>query len=186
MTNRSWLVTSCKTKFYPFAPKASDISICDIARTHACQTRWNGQTGFYSIAQHDVMVSRIVEEIEPELALEGFCHDFAEAYTGDIATPTKMGLPDFKRMETHIEFVIAEKFGLAYPWPAAIKDADTIALVTEAAMLFGESLDWVSNNIFGIKDIDHIIPRFDLWEPPWSPDESEVRFYRRWHELTEK
>lgn len=188
MAKQPWLVTSSLIKFYPFNPRTSEIRLRDIAKSHACQTRWNGQGGFYSIAQHDVMVSQIVEGTDPQHALEGFCHDFAEAITGDMASPMKRQLPDFVAMEEPIERAISRKFNLKFPWPPSIKEADLVALVTEAWHLFVPDVKWIESTIFGTDSLNltENMIRHDLWESPWTPTESEVRFYRRWDELMEK
>jgi hypothetical protein len=36
-------------------------------------------------------------------------------YSADLPKPVKMGLPDYNLLETQVETVIAEKFGLALP-----------------------------------------------------------------------
>src|SRR4030043_1424578 len=107
----TWSQTYTGKKFWSLDPKPEEVDIKDIAHSLAFQCRFNGHTiPFYSIAQHSVLVSKIVP---PEQALAGLFHDAAEAYTGDIVAPLKKFLPPvFKEIEKAIEEVIFEHFGI--------------------------------------------------------------------------
>ncbi len=79
--------TFSRTMFYPLDPHPEDVHIVDIAHALANICRFGGHAKrFYSVAQHSVLVSRIVE---PEDALHGLMHDAAEAYVGDVVRPIK-------------------------------------------------------------------------------------------------
>ena len=55
-------------------PSPLDIEIADIAHGLARVARWNGQTKgphAFSVAQHSVLVERLVSELSPRLAREG-------------------------------------------------------------------------------------------------------------------
>jgi hypothetical protein len=52
-------------------------------------------------------------------------------YLADLPKPVKMGLPDYNLLETQVETVIAEKFGLALPAPPEVKSADLAMLKHE-------------------------------------------------------
>ena len=105
------------------------ICIEDIARGMSNMCRFAGQLeNFYSVAQHSVYVSQIVP---PEYALEALLHDATEAYMGDIASPLKAMLPDYKAVEKRIEAVIREKFGLPPIMTVDVHYADLVMLATE-------------------------------------------------------
>lgn len=110
-------------------PQVKDVSIVDIATALSRICRFTGHTScFYSVAQHSVTVSRIVP---PEFALQGLLHDAAEAYLGDVSTPLKQLIPEYKVIEHRVERVICQAFDLPFPLDPSIKQADLRMLVTE-------------------------------------------------------
>lgn len=113
-------------------PTEDSIDINDIANSLSKLCRFNGQTNrFYSVAQHSVLVSKLVE---PEYAREALMHDSPEAYIGDVTSPLKYLLGSaYTSLERNFELVIAHKFNLrqSAQIKAAIKVADMKALELE-------------------------------------------------------
>jgi hypothetical protein len=92
---------------------------------------------FYSVAEHSVHVSY---EIAPDLAMLGLMHDAAEAYLGDVPSPLKGELHEFRAIEDKLTRTIADKFGFEHPEKgtpeyALLKTADTQLLVDEQAAI---------------------------------------------------
>jgi hypothetical protein len=112
------------------SPQPEDIHLIDIAHGLSNLCRFTGHTArFYSVAQHSVLVSLLIED--PALRLVALLHDAAEAYLGDVSSPLKRLLPEYQCIERRFEEVIAERFGFSYGHLAKVKRADFRALATE-------------------------------------------------------
>ena len=102
--------------FDPTEIEPSDIDLLDIAHALSRLCRYAGHVpGFYSVAQHSVYVSKMLERRNPddvELQLLGLLHDASEAYLGDVIRPLKLALPDYQAIEANVEFAIGERFDL--------------------------------------------------------------------------
>ncbi|MGL5079291.1 MAG: hypothetical protein ACRDBG_26105, partial [Waterburya sp.] len=111
----------------------------------------------------------------PEKALAGLLHDAAEAYLGDIPTPIKAVLPDYKRLEKISEEVIFKKYGVTLD--SDIKDADTRMLYIEAScLLLSQGRTW--QNYEEIKHCTEFIPVGLMPKPAYT------LFMNRYYELT--
>lgn len=153
------------------APETHDFSIYDIAHalSHIC--RFTGHThGFYSVAEHSVLVSMIVPK---PLALKALLHDAAEAYLGDVSAPLKAMLPDYKAIESRVERALLTHFGVDPTFDPIIKHADLRALVTESRDLMALPIE-----IPGVEPTAYCIT-------PLSPSEAAVVFLQRFFELTQ-
>lgn len=74
----------------------------------------------------------------------GLLHDATEAYVGDMTTPLKVLMPEFIRVEDSLAADIAKKFGIKWDEQTKerVKQADLIALSTEARLLFADVSRW--------------------------------------------
>ena len=177
MNNRedSWISTYTGREFHVFKPVLEEIDINDIARALSMLCRFNGHVKkFYSVGQHSVLVSRLVN---PEYALEGLLHDATEAYIGDLVRPLKIFMSEFVAAEKTLELAIAQKFNLNISEEVhlQIKKADNIALITEARDLvaskvimsrFSPEIQPLKKKIRGLK-----------------PSDAEQKFLERYYEL---
>jgi hypothetical protein len=126
------------------APAPDAIDVLDIAHALALQCRFSGQVqDFYSVAQHSVMVSRLVPD---EDALWGLLHDASEAYINDILAPLKrtFEMTGYRMVEARLMDAVLLHFGLAGHYcdvPRTVRLADKIALATECRDLRGCSDD---------------------------------------------
>ena len=83
----------------PFDPDPEQLDAGDIARALANQCRFGGHSRvFYSVAQHAVIVSELVEQRggDVEDVFAALMHDATEAYLGDMPHPvsyTHLTLP---------------------------------------------------------------------------------------------
>ncbi len=124
-------------EFDLFNPKPEMIHIKDIARGLAFNGRFAGHTPqYYSVAQHSVLVCDLILKehsikTHPKLALAGLLHDAAESYIGDMITPLKKVIPEFKRIENNILKVVFEKYGLESWLMNHVKSYDERSLIME-------------------------------------------------------
>jgi len=120
----------------PWSPDLDVLRIKDIAHALAQQARFNGHASrFYSVAEHSVLVSKLVE---PQFAMWGLMHDAPEYILGDVVTPLKAKLPDFQKLENEWMREIALRY---IPddrsWghvPDEVRAADKLALEVELAL----------------------------------------------------
>lgn len=120
----------------PLNPDPDTLTLPDIAHalSHIC--RFTGHVSrFYSVAEHSVRVARLVP---PEDRLAALLHDATEAYLCDIPSPIKPLLVGYAEAEDRLARVIADKWGVTYPWPESVKEADRIMLHSEARVLMGD------------------------------------------------
>lgn len=140
-----------------FSIKPCDVSIYDIARSLSHICRFNGHCrNFYSVAQHSLIVSRLVPQ---EFQREGLLHDAAEAYLGDVPSPLKYR-PEFqffREAEEAVLKVIFEKFNLKWPVPDEVVSADKAVLRQEFLHLKKENFKLRFSDPDGL-DADHSCP----------------------------
>jgi len=170
-------------------PSPLDIEIEDIAHGLSRVARWNGQTRGrwpYSVAEHSILVEKLVHKLDPELGLKWrlatLLHDAPEYVVGDMITPFKAVIgPDYKEVEKRLESAVHLRFGLPARLPAEItakiKRADRIAAYLEATQLAGFSKP-EADKIFGKPKIgaDEIIE-------PHSPTAAKQAYLKRFRIL---
>lgn len=172
------ILTASGHYFNLLNPEQCHIHIADIAHALSHLCRFTGHTRqFYSVAQHSVLVSHLVPQAD---AMAALLHDAAESYLGDVASPLKALLPDYRAIEARVEAAVFARFGLPATLPASIKHADRVALATEK------------------RDVLHRHPPNEAWElldgiaphasviHPLQPALARAQFLRRYMELTEQ
>jgi uncharacterized protein len=163
----------------PIDPDPQQFDIEDIARALGNLCRFGGHCRvFYSVAQHSVIVSELVEQRggDAEDVFAALMHDASEAYLGDMPHPLKhrsaLGAV-FKEAEDHLEAALREHFAIK-PGVAEIKRADRALLAAERRAFSAER--WAWPELEGVEPLDIELEAL-------SPDESERTFMRRFAEL---
>jgi len=170
-------------------PSPMDIEIEDIAHALARVARWNGQTRgehAFSVAEHSVLVEKIVRKLEPGLGpqelLTALLHDSPEYVIGDMISPFKAILGEsYKGVEARLQEAVHLRFGLKAITPAGlkktIKRADNICAWFEAVQLAGFSVE-ESNGFFG-KPPEGL----KLKLAPLPPTEAQEMFLNRFMDI---
>lgn len=170
-------------------PSPLDVEIDDIAHGLARVARWNGQTrGAYafSVAEHSVIVERIVRTLYPRLDrrwyLAALLHDSSEYVIGDMISPFKAALGyNYREFEDRLEAAVHIRFGLPPKTPAdikrRIKRADRICAHLEAVQIagFGEK---EARQFFG-----PVPSQIDLEIRPVPANKAQALFMDRFHAL---
>ncbi|HUE63194.1 MAG TPA: HD family hydrolase [Rhizomicrobium sp.] len=171
-------------------PSPLDIEIADIAHGLARVARWNGQTKgahAFSVAQHSVLVERLVSDLSPRLSREGrlmaLLHDSPEYVVGDLISPFKAAVGiNYKSLEERLQAAIHLRFGLPAQIPTSLKTlfkkADHLSAYFEATQLAGFD-ETEARRLFVAppKSLKH--PRLN----PLSTAEAQNQFLERFHRL---
>jgi 5'-deoxynucleotidase YfbR-like HD superfamily hydrolase len=171
-------------------PSPLDIEIGDIAHGLARVARWNGQTRgthAFSVAQHSVLVERLVNGLNPRLTREArlmaLLHDAPEYVIGDLISPFKAAVGfDYRVMESRLQAAIHLRFGLSAIVPAGLKTlfkkADHLSAYYEATQLAGFA-EPEARRLFGAPPKAMVTPRL----VPLATAEAEKLFLDRFHKL---
>ena len=181
-----WIQTVTGRAFPILDPRPEDIDIRDIAHALSMLCRFGGHTReFYSVAQHSVLVSLVLERFQPDnhvLKLGGLLHDRGEGYLLDLPRPIKRlpGFEPYRKLEHHIERVSEPRFGLVLTEAdrKAIKAADELVLRTECRDLMAPLHSAWSRELHP----DHGATMPETIEP-MTPEGARFYFLKRWAEL---
>ena len=153
------------------APDATGLPIADIALCLASQPRWGGAARpWYSVAEHCVMVSRLVPA---PLAYAALLHD-CEEFLGDWPSPVKvmLGTGYVKERLMPVKEALRRRFGFDDTHPA-IKHADLVSMATELRDLLPPAwIEW-----------GHLPPPHPARIVPIGPERAYTLFLARFEEL---
>jgi hypothetical protein len=154
------------TKFYFRRPTIKMIRLDNIVWSLSHINRFLGHTNApLSVAQHACHVHDLAPD---DCKAEALHHDDVESLIGDVVTNLKAYLPTYRDVEVRLEKLVARRFGLRYPWPAAVKQADLTALADEMISLSSRN-DW--------RDLP--FPPSGIKIEPWSPERAREEFMKR-------
>jgi len=158
------------------SPAAELITLRDIAHALARIGRFCGAGDHIAtVAQHCVHVSLLCS---PECARWALLHDASEAYLGDVISPLKALLPEYRRLEEIWQDAISTRFGVPR---VNVEQWDVISMLTERrdnGPYFMTDADWLG-----------LPPGTPTPEPdplpwkPWAPARAEAIYLDRAEQL---
>jgi hypothetical protein len=165
-----WLETFSGRQFFFMRPTPDMIDVADIAYALGRLCRYGGHTQqFYSVAEHSVLLARWLEAggCDALTVFSGLMHDATEGYLVDIPRPIKHVLRDYRVIEDGLAMAIHDKFGVLYPLPRIVHEADSRILVDERAQAMSDSgNEWGTDGLVALG----VSLQF------WLPDEAPHRF----------
>lgn len=175
-------------KFYMSHP---EFDIEEMAHALSMQCRFTGHVSkFYSVAEHCVMASRLVQLYPtvfklPATPYEALMHDAHEAYVSDIASPWKALIPDYRKMEGDLELKMRRTFGLSDKISEGAKLADWAMLFVEARVLLapGVSDDWLVPSIDFRETVAEATGNPTVAPQNWTPTQARDKFLERYYSL---
>jgi len=176
--SNAYIQTFTGRRFYFDRVEENEMLIDDIAHALSLVNRFGGHTRKpYSVAQHSVLVSRLVE---PQFKLHALFHDAHEAYLGDTVRSLKSICPQIKDLEHLVDEQIFAAFGIyaTEESKSAVKLADNQMLSTEASQLLPTGCDWIPE-----WDLPSSL-KLDIY--PWDWKSAEQQFLGEYLWLTMK
>lgn len=194
MTTRrgGWIQVFTGRQYWPLDPRSDEVDIRDIAHALSMLCRYTGHCErFYSVAEHSVNVSYVVQRYAPSgrpaLFLHALLHDATEAYCNDIARPVKRSIHGYAEIEGLNFDAICEHFGIGGLFPeetAVIHQADNAMLLAEiGAIMKSPPVAW---DPLDVPDAMLAIARERIKITPesFNPAKYSAVFRRRFRELT--
>ncbi len=175
--DNAYIETVTGTKFW-YAKPVFELGEMAHALSNIC--RYSGQCRrFFSVAEHSVLVSRIMEDQRLGDPLEGLLHDGVEAYLADIPAPAKAILKDYKALDKALDKTLRAQFKLAPEKSEGCTTADWLALAIEAKELMpskGKAWAWAE----GIQEQAAQLPYLLAY---WTPEAGRDKFLYRYQDI---
>lgn len=154
--------------------RSEDICIEDIAIALSRIPRFLGHSsGFLSVAQHSINVSKLVS---PQHRLTALLHDATEAYLGDLPSPLKSmpQMAGYRELEERLWVLVSMRFDLPLVIPQEVHQADKFALDGEYLALKAHR-SFVPKNPSGMNVPFFVSTTMRLWDP----EEAFTEFLRQ-------
>jgi hypothetical protein len=173
-----WIELITGGKFY-YGKPVFDIGA--IAHSLSMQCRFTGHCRkFYSVAEHSILVSRIMEDQGLGDPMEGLLHDATESVLADVARPAKNLLKDYKSLEKALDTAMRKQFLIPETATPGCHFADGVALMIEARELMPNK----GSNYTGVpEDIVLAAKKATYMVSCWTPENARERFMTRMHDI---
>jgi uncharacterized protein len=175
--HNNWIQTYSGKVLHVFKPQSDEIAIVDIANALSKLPRFGGHTKVpYWVAQHCVLVANTLVSYPLVAQLYGLLHDAEEYAFGDMPSPIKCAMPEYRKHTDRMKLVILGKyfkddFGLYVP---LVKFADEQLLATERRdLMYPCDTPWT-----------HPLPEPHMGPiKPWTSEQAEYEFISKYISL---
>lgn len=155
-----YITTATGIKFHLIYPAPLEVSVVDIAHALSRAPRFSGHTTEpWSVAEHCLLVTAILRHqgYNAKVQMAGLLHDATEAYICDVPSPLKWAMEHmdgpncaYRMIERKVEEAIRKALQPEWTFAPdyaikAVKDADQIALLTEATAFIHGGGTWTVN-----------------------------------------
>lgn len=162
-------------------PKPEDVRIGDIAHALANLCRYTGHTDrFYSVAEHSVRCASYLRKrgYSPRAQMAALLHDASEAYIGDLSSPLKALVPEYRQIEGRVVQAVVDALGVDHRNRPEVHMADMQLLCTERhELMTGDRTPWAIIDGLDPQEYQHTSPL------GWVPDKAYDRFMRAYRRL---
>lgn len=162
-------------------PNPNDVVVTDIAHALSNLCRYTGHTDrFYSVAEHSVRCASYLRKrgYTPLSQMAALLHDASEAYIGDLSSPLKALVPEYRDIEERIVQAIVDKLGIDHRQRPEVHMADIQLLCTERhELMTGDKTPWACIDGMDPNEYEHTSPL------GWTPDKAFDRFMRAYRRL---
>lgn len=128
-------------KFHLETPRFTRDMLPDIARNLAGINRYTGSSRF-SVAQHCIVGAWMAENFyqeSPYLPARFLVHDLTEFAYGDISSPLKALLPEYRALEDLAQTNLEHDFDILFVGDTDVKEVDLRMWLTERLMVYVDS-----------------------------------------------
>lgn len=162
-------------------PKPADyLEVADLAYHLAGIYRYTGGSRI-SVAQHQVVAGEMAARFYPGVKLlpaRCHVHDVTEGRIGDVSSPLKALLPDYKDIEHRHDSAAEEAYGITWAGDNLVKEVDYRMWLTERLLVWPDSMrDQIAEDYTGPLE-PFPLTRDELRENfgPWPPGVAEMEW----------
>lgn len=169
---------------------AKSIHIPDVAYHGSGVLRYTGASRM-PITQHMVVGAKMAEIFYPDhglLPARFMIHDVAEHILGDVSSPLKSLLPEYRELENSWDLAVEEWANLTFLGDPLVKELDNLMWLTEREIVYLDCDEDISEDTARLTEaglepfqltLKDIVDFF--W--PWEPDLAEEQYLTEFRRL---
>ena len=154
-------------------PRPESYYIPDVAYHMAGINRYTGGSRFTN-GQHSIVAAEMARRFYPGglLPQRMAIHDTAEHVLGDVSSPLKSMLPEYKELEARWDLAAETRFGVTFVGDPLVKEVDDRMWLTERLVVY-PMLKQTDDYLGPLEPFPLSHEELMEWFAPWHPDEVE-------------